>query len=1215
MPFAGFQNFADCVAKQIVKGRSEESAKRICGALMHRFEGKSVEKTGSYKSFEQWGGEACLNVDVLAEDEQKEYYKIVSGLDTLADDEIDVLSDGELADTLKKYATLDGEEEPEITECFITGEDEDELVSAADMLTYWTKQSMRGLGEHRIIKEKQAIKHDQRELEFAQRESARAIGQLKQSVEKTAVGTTQQQNELGQAKWSHDLSKIEIVEPPYPPELLSAFLECDETHFRSLLPGTILLVNGSAKKVEHVLGLDKVLSHDGTYQKVTELLPHRIDEEIYDIQVQGVPVTSATHEHPFLALPADACKKRAEFTLEYAHSRAAGEVFGNVPDRQDLYQNLSWIDSNQLEVGGYIASPVPKLGEGVKYVVAAGKKLQASPAFFRVLGLFIAEGCVYSGKESRSPQRPRYETSWAFHEDELEYQREIVQFLDSIGYVGTISSVSGRGVKVCTTSRVIHNIFLELGGKYSQGRRIPGRLLQTLSGPQAIILLQAYFDGDGYYCAKTHRIAGITTSEVWAWQCFYLLSALKYRPSIKKRVPKNGSPAWVLSLMGDDVDQFQKGEGGVGSNHKKKSIFTTVEGVEYLLRPIQAISRRVYEGMVYNFEVEGTNSYAANGVCSHNCVRTKVTDSVCRDYQLVPTVTVQPDADSTRDDEGRPVRPKEGMPPVPVQLIGVADLVIGDPSQAGRRGGINAPGLADADVAGSHGVGAANRSQGFKSFMEKAIKPLEPGGGDPTTQVGDRSNRKRLVTQDQIDEQVSQIEDFIEDANDIIGFEGVLDRACMDYEAIGWSAIEVIRSVDMKVRRIAHAPAVRMKVLKGWKGFVEIISNDRSDGSTVYGGKYVYYQNFGSKVVSKRTHPITGVPLPYDPSIDGEISPATVQWNLIDRETGDSLEPSVENLGRAANEIIWIPRHHANTVYYGYTDVVPSLGWLLQNVHIRDYGLQFFEHNTVPRYAIIIEGAKLAEPVKKTITQYFSTHVKGKAHKTLIVPIPSMRGEVKVRFEKLDADNRESSFQDTKKNNSQSIMTAHGVSPAIIGIAEHSELGSGKGLSQAEIYKDRIVTPSQRYWARKLNLLFKRGLGITLTALRFNPLDIRDERAEMEVLTGYLFKGCTTINEVRRKAGLGPPLPGGDRPFILMGNVIMFVDEMTEASGTEREELMAEVEGIKNDMALQKIGVEKDRQMKKKLNDKKPSQNSKSSQNSTNRTEIGAASKTTTVGN
>ena len=408
---------------------------------------------------------------------------------------------------------------------------------------------------------------------------------------------------------------------------------------------------------------------------------------------------------------------------------------------------------------------------------------------------------------------------------------------------------------------------------------------------------------------------------------------------------------------------------------------------------------------------------------------------------------------------------------------------------------------------------------------------------------------------DKIDAEISQIQSFVEECNDIIGFDGVLERAGMDFEAIGWAAIEVIRSRDMKIRRISHIPATRIRVLKGWKGFVEVLGPD----------KYVYYQPFGQKVISRtRKDPFTGKPEPFSPNLDGDLSPSNLDWNLIDRNSG---KPSGD-FSNSANEIIWIPKHHASTIYYGIADIVASLGYVLANIHIRDFQLQYFEHNTVPRYAVIIEGAKLAEPVKKAITEYFGTHIKGKAHKTLIIPIPAMRGEVKVRFEKLDAEVRESSFLDTRKSNSQSIMAAHGVSPAIIGIAEHSELGSGKGLSQAEIYKDRIVTPSQRRWETFLNRLFRLGLGTQLVALKFNPLDIRDRESEMAIYTGYLEKGTISINQVRKRVGLGDPVEGGDRPFYEGGQGVVFIDELTEQGSAEKQELEDEIEGLTQQIAM-----------------------------------------------
>jgi len=39
MPFAGYTNFAECVADQLKKGKSKAAAQRICGALQSQTTG------------------------------------------------------------------------------------------------------------------------------------------------------------------------------------------------------------------------------------------------------------------------------------------------------------------------------------------------------------------------------------------------------------------------------------------------------------------------------------------------------------------------------------------------------------------------------------------------------------------------------------------------------------------------------------------------------------------------------------------------------------------------------------------------------------------------------------------------------------------------------------------------------------------------------------------------------------------------------------------------------------------------------------------------------------------------------------------------------------------------------------------------------------------------------------------------------------------------
>tara|TARA_R110002020_G_scaffold34660_3_gene105261 strand:+ start:5065 stop:6822 length:1758 start_codon:yes stop_codon:yes gene_type:complete len=385
-----------------------------------------------------------------------------------------------------------------------------------------------------------------------------------------------------------------------------------------------------------------------------------------------------------------------------------------------------------------------------------------------------------------------------------------------------------------------------------------------------------------------------------------------------------------------------------------------------------------------------------------------------------------------------------------------------------------------------------------------------------------------------------EVTHFLGHANEVIGTESALFKAAQDYEGVGWAALEVVRSMDMKVVKLDHIPADRLKVIRGWRGFVE----------TGPDGSKCYYQPFGTKVVSStRTNAVTNKPEPYDPEEDGELTSNNAKWRMLNYKTG---EPT-NDFRESANEVIWIPRHHPTTIYYGMSDNIPATSDILANAKIREYLLQFFDHNTVPRYVVVIKGAKLSPEVKKTILDYFSTHVRGRAHKTLVLPIPSGRGSIEVKFEKLDSDPADGWFRRTAQDNNENIRISHGVPTSVATFADASGMGSGKGLAQAEIYKDRVVSPGQKLWADLLNRVFRLGLGITTVELKFDELDTRDKEAAMRINTQLMDRGVLSINDVRRDMGLAP-IQGGDRPYIKTNRGIMFVDEIETLTSFEQDD-------------------------------------------------------------
>jgi len=428
------------------------------------------------------------------------------------------------------------------------------------------------------------------------------------------------------------------------------------------------------------------------------------------------------------------------------------------------------------------------------------------------------------------------------------------------------------------------------------------------------------------------------------------------------------------------------------------------------------------------------------------------------------------------------------------------------------------------------------------------LEPLKPVKITPAKH--DEEDKDSL-DMDEVRAEVEIVETFIRLCNENYGFQSVLYRAALDLESMGWAAIEVIRGLDKKIKKIDHIPAANIKPLRGWEGFVER-----------QGMEKVYFQPFGQKVLSSaQTSAVTDEPVPYDPALDDETFEAA-KWSMLDYETGEPTEA----FGESASEVMWIQKHHPATIYYGISDTLPASAHILANINIRNYLLQFFEHNTVPRFVVIIKGARISSEVKEAILQYFQTHVRGRAHKTLVIPIPTGRGNVEVIFEKLDSDPKDGWFRESAKDSAHSIRMAHGVPASIAGFNDSASLGSGKGLAQAETYKDRVVTPAQNKWAEVVNHLFKVGLGIKLIHLVFNQMDTRDEEAEMRVLTTLQDRGNLSINEVRARLNY-PPIPGGNRAFIKgKSGEIIFINELENAKGALKlaeEQRKREEEGQK----------------------------------------------------
>ena len=404
------------------------------------------------------------------------------------------------------------------------------------------------------------------------------------------------------------------------------------------------------------------------------------------------------------------------------------------------------------------------------------------------------------------------------------------------------------------------------------------------------------------------------------------------------------------------------------------------------------------------------------------------------------------------------------------------------------------------------------------------------------------SDHRNFITQEEFSEDCNKIEDFLENCNKQLTFQELCYLVAYDREAIGWSAFEVIRNLDGLVCQLKRIPGKRLRVLEDFEGFLEIRNSRNALSST---GIYTYYQPFGEKIKVREFDIPRGLPgfdennfvlVDYDPNRHGPLSRSQnedIVFNLVSSKTGLNLEFTGENfMQRAANEVIFLPKVHPNTIHYGYSDIVDSLKAVKTIFNIDEYLDQFFRNNCVPRYVVCIEGARVSKDYQQKIADYFKKNIRGKNGQTMVLSVANQGGKpIKIRFEQLDAGVTEADFQETRKAYRQDIITSHGVPSALLNITETASLGSGRGTAQSEQYKDRFVVPNQIFWASKINNLFKYGLGVTNALIEFDPLDVRDAFFVAQAMNLLLQSGVLTINEARSELGLGP-VEGGDKAFI-----------------------------------------------------------------------------------
>ena len=322
------------------------------------------------------------------------------------------------------------------------------------------------------------------------------------------------------------------------------------------LAGTpITMGDGTKRPIEEIEVGDEVLTHRGNVHPVTYTMERGYKGTIYHVEIYGQ-------------------KTKMKVTEEHP-----------------IWTKRGWVFAEDLTTDDHVLTP--RFKTTVQEAVMPWAKL---------MGYYLAEGNLgYDHK--RYPDGRPVTVEWNFHEDEGEYVEEVAQAIRECGYTPAGPYVKNHCATIRCNSPEFASSFLASAGQHSWEKKLAPHVLDWgVESQQA--LLDCYLNGDGHYRLGKYEVS--TASPDLANQLQAIATRVGYRatPPTKQHSPsaRHKRPKYSMYITPDERND--------------KRFYLDEEG---LWRKVIAITAHEHDGSVYNFDVDGDDSYVAADVAVHNC--------------------------------------------------------------------------------------------------------------------------------------------------------------------------------------------------------------------------------------------------------------------------------------------------------------------------------------------------------------------------------------------------------------------------------------------------------------------------------------------------------------------------------------------------------------------------------------------------------------------
>lgn len=351
-------------------------------------------------------------------------------------------------------------------------------------------------------------------------------------------------------------------------------------------------------------------------------------------------------------------------------------------------------------------------------------------------------------------------------------------------------------------------------------------------------------------------------------------------------------------------------------------------------------------------------------------------------------------------------------------------------------------------------------------------------------------------------DELKKLNEFLLKPNAEQSLRNIFKQLLIDWGAIGYFGIEVVRNISGDVAEIYHVPAHTLKVHESQEKYAQ-----------VRGTKKVWFKKFG---------------------LEGNIS------------LKDGHESKTSSKKTKANELIFYKNHYPKSDYYGAPNILAAIGDVIGLIGLRDYNLAFFENYGVPSAIITLEG-EWDTGSEKTVSDFLNKELKGseKAHRTLVVKQPE---NCKFKYAPLVTETKEGAFKIYETMRREDILIAYAMPPERVGIRVVGKLGGNVAEEATKIYVQSVVEPLQTDLEEIIN---SKLIKSEIYDFKFTNIDLRDYTALVERLVKEIGVGLRTPNEARNELGL-KPYTEGDKFYI--------TNSLLEVGATEDDSTLTKLE-------------------------------------------------------